>query len=253
MEEVLKYNLYDHGLAVLTINRPNKRNAISKEVVSLFAQYITELENNTDIKLLVITGEGQQAFCAGGDLKDFHGYLKADEAFELLKPMQEVLYRIATLPFPTLAWMNGSARGGGLEIASACDFRFATENGDYGFVQGNLGIATGWGGGSLLYRRIHPQQAHYWLIESGIKTVKELKEAGFIQQVIQENIEPDAEELTIFLSKSVDQLRHWKSEWLHHHSMEKLKNEMVEEVAGCSKLWESEAHIEAVNRFFSKK
>ena len=109
MEEVLKYNLYDHGLAVLTINRPNKRNAISKEVVSLFAQYITELENNTDIKLLVITGEGQQAFCAGGDLKDFHGYLKADEAFELLKPMQEVLYRIATLPFPTLAWMNGSA------------------------------------------------------------------------------------------------------------------------------------------------
>ncbi|MFC0014245.1 MULTISPECIES: enoyl-CoA hydratase/isomerase family protein [Allobacillus] len=252
MEQVLKYERYENGLAVLTINRPNKRNAISKEVVSLFAQYITELENNDNIKLLVITGEGQQAFCSGGDLKDFHGHLKADEAYELLKPMQEVLYRIATLPFPTLAWMNGSARGGGMELASACDFRFASENGNYGFVQGNLGIATGWGGGSLLYRRIHPQQAHYWQIESAIKSVKELEEAGFIQKVIHQEFVPHAEELTMFLSKSVEQLRSWKAQWLRHHSIEQLIFEMDEEVATCSKLWESEAHIEAVNRFFSK-
>lgn len=253
MEDVVKFDTYESGLAVITLNRPDKRNAISKKVVNELETHLTTLENKKDIKLLVITGEGDTAFCAGGDLKEFHGELSADEAYQLLKPMKEVLYRIATLPFLTLAWMNGSARGGGMELATACDFRFATRSGNYGFVQGQLGISTGWGGGTLLSERIHPQTAYYWLVESEVKTVDELIGSGFVQKEIQGNFTPHAEEISMFLSRSLEQLYGWKKQRLSGNSLEILAHTMEEEVKSCSKLWESEAHIEAVNRFFAKK
>ncbi|TFB23312.1 enoyl-CoA hydratase/isomerase family protein [Filobacillus milosensis] len=251
MPKVL-YDVSPDGYAVITINRPDKLNAISLSVVSKLNDILDHI-NVESLKFLIITGAGSRSFCAGGDLNDFHGEMSADEAYNLLKPMQEVLYKLATLPIPTIAWMNGLARGGGLEIASACDFRFATNAANYGFIQGQLGISTGWGGGTLLYERIHPQQAFQWMIEADVKDVQELKEIGFIQKIItEETISSQHELLAPFLNRSFDQMTLWKQQRLSKMSLDSLAIQMDNEVKACSQLWVSEEHKEALKQFFNK-
>lgn len=239
--------------SVITLNRPDKRNAISKEVVNELTHILNDLHKRNDsIKFLIITGSGQDAFCSGGDLNDFHGDLNQQEAYLLLKPMQEVLFKIATLPFPTIAWMNGSARGGGMELASACDFRYASEKGTYGFVQGQLGISTGWGGGSLLYHRIQKQLAFEWLLMADVRNAQQLKDIHFIHNFIDANIN-DSQIIKTFKNRSVEQMHLWKWQYLKQMSIEQLKKDMENEVLQCSHLWESEAHKRAVQQFFNKK
>ncbi|WP_169513888.1 enoyl-CoA hydratase/isomerase family protein [Halalkalibacillus halophilus] len=239
--------------SVLTINRPEKRNAISSDVIALLDRCLDEIIASPSTRLLIINGSGNQAFCAGGDLNEFHGDMSEEEAYTLLSSMQHVLWKLFTLPIPTIAWMNGSARGGGMEIASACDFRFVRPDSSYGFTQGQLGIATGWGGGTLLYKRIEAQIAFYWLIEAGIKSAEELHSAGFAQEIM-EDAEIDVTNILLrpFTQRSNQQLRHWKSQWLRSLNLNELKDQMNEEVRACSKLWVSEEHKVAVKNFFKK-
>ncbi|GEL75981.1 enoyl-CoA hydratase/isomerase family protein [Tenuibacillus multivorans] len=252
MEKEVLFEEYDEGFAVLTINRPEKMNAISLSVVDQLTRWLDKIQSYR-LKFLIITGSGTKAFCAGGDLNDFHGDLDADQAYQVLEPMKNVLYKITTLPFPTIAWMNGVARGGGLEIASACDFRFAKQEGNFGFVQGKLGISTGWGGGTLLYERIHPQDAFQWLVEADIRDVQQLKEIGFIQKVITgEKIEADCGLLELFINRSYEQMTLWKQQRLQKINLDQLKEQMDQEVKACSKLWESDDHKQAVKQFFVK-
>ncbi|MGM8214368.1 enoyl-CoA hydratase/isomerase family protein [Bacillaceae bacterium W0354] len=252
MTESVLFDILDEQIGVLMINRPAKRNAISRDVVEKLEEIISNIYDNEAIKCLIITGKGEQAFCSGGDLNDFHGEMNEREAYQLLRPMKDVLFKIATLPFPTVAWMNGSARGGGLELASSCDFRFANQSSTYGFVQGKLGITTGWGGGTLLYHRINQLEAFYWMIQANVRSAEELKEIGFIQGLIDDINIKQSTILKAFKNRSVEQMRIWKKQYLNQISIEKLALDMEEEVVNCSKLWESEAHKKAVKQFFEK-
>ncbi|WP_188205711.1 enoyl-CoA hydratase/isomerase family protein [Alkalibacillus aidingensis] len=255
MGNLVNYKSYEDGYAVITINRPEKRNAISRDVINEFKQVVRDIHYgyHSD-KLIIITGSGHQAFCAGGDLNDFHGEMDEADSFNLLKDMQEVLWDVVTLPVPTIAWMNGSARGGGMELASACDFRFVHEQGTYGFTQGQLGISTGWGGGTLLYERIHPQDAYEWLVKADVRSAEQLKEIRFSQDSFTNSqLDSKHELLKPFISRSYEQLRHWKSQWLESRELNILKQRMDDEVEACSRLWVSEAHKQAVDNFFTRK
>ncbi|WP_054751624.1 enoyl-CoA hydratase/isomerase family protein [Piscibacillus salipiscarius] len=212
--------------AVITLNRPHKLNSISKNTIKELDNHLTEVTNRHDLKFLIITGNGEKAFCSGGDLNDFHGEMSEQEAYKTLKPMQEIIYKLATLHIPTIAWLNGLARGGGLELASACDFRFATPNADFGFIQGKLGIATGWGGGTLLYERINSNHAFQWMIESDIKTTSELLTIGFFQKEINDlTISENHEALKPYIDRSVEQMRHWKKQRLNFMELNLMKKE----------------------------
>ncbi|GAA0460509.1 enoyl-CoA hydratase/isomerase family protein [Alkalibacillus silvisoli] len=237
---------------ILTLNRPEKRNAISIELINQLKVIIEKLHQDDETKLVIITGEGS-AFCAGGDLNDFHGEIDQEKAHELLSQMQEVLWQITTLPMPTIAWMNGLARGGGMELASACDFRYVHESGNYGFTQGKLGISTGWGGGTLLYERIHSQEAYYWLVSADIRSAQVLKSIGFAQATFSTHqLELEHDLIKPFISRSLTQLKHWKSQWLQNQDLQKLKTKMDAEVEACSHMWVSDEHKEAVSNFFKR-
>ena len=250
MDKEVLFEIKDN-VAIVTLNRSHKRNAISKRMIEQLNDIISEL-NGMPLKYLLLTGAGNEAFCAGGDLNDFHGQMNEKEAYALLSPMKDVLFQIATLPYPTVAWMNGTARGGGMEIASACDFRVANESGTYGFVQGNLGISTGWGGGTLLYKRIQPTDAYFWLVHADVRTAFQLKDIQFVQDIVDSNDFEKSLLLKSFSNRSVDQMQLWKNQFLKTISIEQLKIDMENEVKACSKLWESDAHKEAVNQFFQK-
>ena len=107
----------------------------------------------------------------------------------MLSKMGGILYKIATFKKPTIAILNGSAIGGGCELATAFDFRLARSGVKLGFVQASLGITTGWGGASLLLERIPQQSAMQLLLNGTVYTAVKAKQLGFIDQIIEGNIE----------------------------------------------------------------
>ncbi|WP_433749469.1 enoyl-CoA hydratase/isomerase family protein [Falsibacillus pallidus] len=246
------YTISTIGQSILLfkINRPEKRNAVNYEVMDGLEEAISLAEQDDAIKLMAITGEGEKAFCSGGDLSEFHGLKSEEEAYGMLSRMGEILYRLAILPKPTLAVINGSAVGGGCEIAAACDFRVASIISKMGFIQGNLGITTGWGGASLLFERIQASDALKLLCESSIIEVQRLKEMGFIQEIRISWTEEDIIHFTRqLLQKETGVLSAYKKSLVQKWKMTGLKDRILQEIKNCSVLWESEAHHKAVDRF----
>src|SRR5699024_10079246 len=163
---------------VLTLNRPEKRNAISIEMARQLSSLLTEIKERP-IPFLVIKSAGEGVFCAGGDLNELHGELSEQEAYETLNMMKQVLYQIVSLPIPTIGLLQGNALGGGCELATACDIRIAREGTTFGFVQSNLGILPGWGGGAILYEKVSPSFAFQWLTEGEMYPASFLLEKGW--------------------------------------------------------------------------
>ncbi|NIK10685.1 enoyl-CoA hydratase/isomerase family protein [Alkalibacillus almallahensis] len=241
------------NVTTITLNRPEKRNALSAQMIQQLQQAIDQLHNDPHTKLVIIKGAGE-VFCAGGDLSEFHGDLTQPEALTMLEPMKSVLWKLTTLSVPTVAWMNGLARGGGMELASACDFRFVQSGSNYGFTQGQLGISTGWGGGTLLYERIHKQDAYYWLVTADVREADQLIANRFAQGVFSNHDDIwESELMKPFLNRDIEQLKHWKQQWLQQFDLQMLKTRMDDEVKSCSYLWVSEAHHQAVAQFFNRK
>lgn len=239
------------GYAILTLNRPDKMNAVTKQMAKELYEGILALKEE-DLKFIVLTGAGSRAFCAGGDLNELHGEMDAEEAYEILYPMKEVLYELATFPVPTFALLNGQARGGGCEIATACDFRYGLNTSSYGFVQGNLGITPGWGGGTLLYQRIKNDDAAHWLMDAEMYSAEQVYRIGWLHKMITVNC--NAEELfSSFLNKTSEQMRVFKRQYLNHLYLEGLSERMNQEVHQCSLLWESDEHKEAVRKFAANR
>ena len=135
----------DNGIFTITINRPDKLNALNKQVFTDLDAAVDEIYNNAAIKSAIITGAGPKAFVAGADITEFGG-LNKDEAMELAKRGQLVFFKIENSKKPIVAAVNGFALGGGCELAMACHFRLCSENAKFGQPEVNLGLIPGYGG-----------------------------------------------------------------------------------------------------------
>jgi enoyl-CoA hydratase len=250
----VEYEMIDgkNGLLQFVIKRNEKRNAVSFEVMDGLQKAIETVRESAHFGL-VITGEGEKAFCSGGDLSVFHQLKTEKEAYSMLSRMANVLYELFMLPKPTIALLNGVAIGGGCEIATACDFRFAHSSVKAGFVQGNLAITTGWGGGTMLLERMSSSQALLMLMKAKIYKASELKDMGFIDFIYegdhQEGLLAGLESIPL-IETSV--LKAYKQILLSRRDESKLKELIEKEVRQCSNLWEMEAHHERVHRFINK-
>lgn len=242
------------GISWVTLNRPQVRNAVNFEMMDELNAALSEIEKTED-KLLVITGAGGQAFCSGGDLSSFHSLHTEEEALSMLSKMGQVLKRLFLFKKPTVALLNGAAVGGGCEIAAACDLRIAKKNIKFGFVQGKLGITTGWGGGTMLFERVPSSVAIDYLCSSQLITGEKGYEDGFIHLLLDE--EGDLKEacekaLEPFISKSLGVLEAYKQMWLRRLDTDKILRNIDDEIRTCAKLWESDEHHEAVRNFLNK-
>ena len=241
------------GYLLFTITRSEKRNAINYDVMEGLSKAIEEA-SASNVKALVITGEGEHAFCSGGDLSVFHLLETREEAYPMLNKMATILFSLLTLPKPTIALINGTAIGGGCELASACDFRVAKRGARVGFVQGKQAITTGWGGGAILAEKLPPAVAMKLLLEAELNTVESLHESGFINHLYEgEPIHACDVFLEKMLTKDSMVLQAYKKIWIEKWTESKLRDRMGEEVKRCAILWESEAHHEYVKTFIKKK
>lgn len=133
------------GIFTITINRPDKLNALNKDVFNDLDKAVDEVYNNPDIKTAIITGAGPKAFVAGADITEFNG-LDKEQAMALAKRGQDVFFKIENSRKPIVAAVNGFALGGGCELAMACHFRLCSENAKFGQPEVNLGLIPGYGG-----------------------------------------------------------------------------------------------------------
>ena len=151
---------------------------------------LDQVEKDSTIAYAVITGAGDQAFCSGGDLSEYHSLRTAAEAFPMLSRMAGLLFRLATLPMPVIALVNGTAVGGGCELAMACDYRVVSSKAKAGFIQGTLAITTGWGGATLLFEKDGKHDRVFRLLsEAKVHTAAEMLEVEWASEVYEGDAE----------------------------------------------------------------
>ncbi|AQQ53807.1 enoyl-CoA hydratase/isomerase family protein [Planococcus lenghuensis] len=238
------------GVLTMTINRSEIRNAINHSVMDGFEKFIAAVQDSR-AHCAVITGAGGEAFCSGGDLSVFHELKTEEEAFPMLSRMADLLYRIKMLPVPVIAVVNGSAVGGGCEIATACDFRLVKREAKCGFIQGTLAITTGWGGGSYLLETLQHDRAMQMLTSARMYSAEELKGNGWATELYEQDTD-----ITGFLDRfrKIDSNVHraYKQLAVQRWETNGLKSRVDLEVRHCAKLWALDAHHAAVDRFLNK-
>ena len=172
-----------HGLFTVTVNRPDKMNALNRDVMSDLDAVINEIESNSDIKGIIITGAGQKAFVAGADISEFVG-LDKNEGMVLAKNGQTIFSRIENCSKPVVAAVNGFALGGGCELAMACHFRIASDNAKFGQPEVNLGLIPGYGGTQRLPQLIGKGRALELLMTGNTIDASIALEYGLVNHVV---------------------------------------------------------------------
>lgn len=174
------------SILTVTINRPDKLNALNKTVMSELSEVVGEIYVNKDIKGAILTGAGPKAFVAGADISEFQG-LSAAQGEELAARGQEIFDRIENSPKPIIAAVNGFALGGGCELAMACQFRLCTPNARFGQPEVNLGIIPGYGGTQRLTRIVGKGKAIELMLTGRMMDAQEALQTGLVNYII----EPD--------------------------------------------------------------
>ena len=187
----------EENIATLTINRPDKLNALNKQVMQEIDQAITELEANEEVRAIIITGSGPKSFVAGADISEFQG-LNLEQGKELAKVGQDTFFKIENCSKPVVAAVNGFALGGGCELAMACHFRLASDNAKFGQPEVNLGLIPGYGGTQRLVHLIGKGRAMELLLTGNLIDANTAYQFGLVNYVV------SAEEL---MKKTISILR----------------------------------------------
>lgn len=143
-----------NGVAVLTLNRPEVRNAINGELMDALETRVNSLQTRPDLHAVVVTAAQGEAFCSGGDLRWLKDLKTGAEGAQMGRRMQGILTHLSELPVPVIGVLNGYALGGGAEIALACDLRVMESHTFLCFKQVQVGLTTGWSGGGRLVRAV---------------------------------------------------------------------------------------------------
>ena len=174
---------HDDLVTVLTIDRPDARNAIARATMDQLADALDEV-SGTSARVLVVTGGGSRVFVAGGDLKELAAIRTYDDAAAMATTMRTVLDRLATLPIPVIAAVNGDAYGGGAEVAVACDIRIAADDVRCGFNQVALGIMPAWGGIERLTGLVGRARALKLMATGAVVTADVALDLGLFDEVV---------------------------------------------------------------------
>jgi 3-hydroxypropionyl-coenzyme A dehydratase len=168
---------------LIKINRPHMLNAINYKLVTELKDTIDSAESDGDILSIIITGEGEKSFSAGGDLK-YVITLTSTEAIEYAEHVHELLNKIENYPKPVIAAINGYALGGGCQIALACDLRIASRNARIGQPEVTIGISPGWGGTQRLSRIVGISKAKELIFTGKTITAEDALKIKLVNQVI---------------------------------------------------------------------
>ena len=175
-----------NSIAVITVNRPQKLNALNEGTIKELGLAITEVQNNLEIKAALLTGAGEKAFVAGADISELSklGMIEATKASRL---GQQVFSKFENCPKPVVALVNGFALGGGCELAMSCHFRIATDKTRFGQPEVNLGLVPGYGGTQRLPRLVGRGIALELLLTGDMISAQRAYEIGLVNKIVAPN------------------------------------------------------------------
>ena len=172
-----------HGrVALVTINRPDKRNALDSATRARLLEILDELQANPDVRVVVLTGAGDKAFVAGADISEFEGRSPMDQ-FRVMSG-RTIFDAVEAFPKPIIAALNGFTLGGGCELAMACDIRLAADTAKLGQPEVNLGIIPGGGGTQRLPRLVGTGAAYKLLYTGDLIAADEALRIGLVDEVV---------------------------------------------------------------------
>ena len=241
----------EDGVGTLTVNRPRVHNALDWKAMEVFAELVEEAHTHKELNALILTGAGH-SFVSGGDLKDLANYPNRRDGLRLASIMGKALERLKSLPMPTIAAINGPARGGGAEIAVACDLRIIAEEADIGFVHARLGITTAWGGARYLLQLVGYPKALELLSTARVLSALEAKDIGLV-----DHIAPNGQAMHSALELAAEMAKHpvdavRGAKRLLRFAIAYPEISKHAERRLFARLWEGEYRQQAVERFLNR-
>ena len=174
----------ENNIATITINRPSKLNALNVKTIQELHEGFKSLDENPEIRAIIVTGSGEKAFVAGADISEF-AHFSVEEGEQLAQQGQEKLFDfIENLSTPVIAGINGFALGGGLELAMACHFRVASDNAKMGLPEVSLGVIPGYGGTQRLPQLVGKGRAMEMIMTAGMISAETAHQIGLVNHVV---------------------------------------------------------------------
>lgn len=181
----IKFSL-EESIGIITINRPDKLNALNGEAFDELDILIKKIKNDNDVKAVIFTGSGEKAFVAGADIKELNK-CDVESGKEFARKGQIVFDQIENLGKPVIAAINGFALGGGCELALSCHIRLCSENAKFGQPEVNLGIIPGYGGTQRLARLLNTSVAAQYILTGDMITAEEALKLGLVNSIYPQN------------------------------------------------------------------
>ena len=172
------------AIAIVTINRPTKLNALNKATIQELHDGFKSLNEDKSVKAIIVTGSGEKAFVAGADISEFANF-SVEEGGKLAAEGQRLLFDfVQNLSTPVIAAVNGFALGGGLELAMSCHFRVASDNAKMGLPEVTLGVIPGYGGTQRLTQLVGKGRAMEMIMTAGMIDAETAKNYGLVNHVV---------------------------------------------------------------------
>ena len=186
----------ENNTYIITINRPEKLNALNNTVIEELSAAIDEVYNNIEIKSAIITGAGEKAFVAGADISEFLRLDKSEGEALARKAQQMVFDKIESSPKPIVAAVNGFALGGGCELALSCHFIIASDNAKFGQPEVNLGLIPGYGGTQRLVQLVGKNRAMQLIMTGEMIKAEDAHQYGIVNKIVsQKNLLDETKEI----------------------------------------------------------
>ena len=241
----------EDGIFIITINRPDKLNALNQLVLHELNQAIDEVYNNAEIKAAIITGSGNKAFVAGADISEF-GKMDIHAGESLARYGHELMNKIEHSSKPIVAAVNGFALGGGCELALACHFIYASDAAKFGQPEINLGIIPGYGGTQRLTQLVGKNIATELMLTGKIISAEEAEHYNMVNKVCapdelltetKKTLQIISQKAPLAAAKIIDCINHF------NHTVEGYDNEIKQ----FGKCFSTEDMIEGTTAFVEKR
>lgn len=183
MPNIVNLDIDDQGVATITLNRPEAANAMSLELLNALQEIIQSVTYDPAVRCVVLTAAGEKVFCAGADLKE-RASMDAAQTRQAVALIRDTVSRIENLPQPVIAVLNGSALGGGLELALACDIRIGADHIKVGLPETSLAIIPGAGGTQRLPRLIGSAKAKELIFTAQKLTAHEALQMQLLEHIV---------------------------------------------------------------------
>ena len=241
------------GIGYITINRPAAMNALSSEVLTDLNLVLDEVEKHEDIRVVIVSGQGDKAFVAGADIKEMD-QMSPIQAFEYMTYANDTFTRLSDLTQPTIAVLNGYALGGGLELALSTDIRIGFEKTMVGFPEVGLGIIPGFAGTQRMSRLIGTSKTKELIYTARIVKGNEAYDLGILNKLVPaEELLSSAEELAKSIMKNAPLAVEKAKHVIQVGSELPLKNAIRLETEAEALLFSTEDKVEGMRAFVEKR